>query len=78
MVQDYEIIQRCFRFRPDEIVKRIRISVVVALISESAFLKSQSNDVKGGDKMTFAKESSIYSDTNSSNPLDTGEMHADP
>jgi hypothetical protein len=39
LLEDYDSVQRNFRFRPDEIFTRIKISLLVALISESALLE---------------------------------------
>lgn len=44
MMEDFDIIQRNFRFKPDEIFPRIKISLLVSLICESAFLKAEAED----------------------------------
>lgn len=41
MMEDFECIQRNFRFKPDEIFPRIKISLLVALMCESAYLDLQ-------------------------------------
>lgn len=38
MMEDFDIIQRNFRFKPDEIFPRLKISLLVALMCESAYL----------------------------------------
>lgn len=38
MMEDFDIIQRNFRFKPDEIFPRIKISLLVSLICESVYL----------------------------------------
>lgn len=43
MMEDFDIIQRNFRFKPDEIFPRIKISLLVSLICESVYLESDTN-----------------------------------
>ena len=40
MMEDFDIIQRNFHFKPDEIFPRIKISLLVSLICESVYLES--------------------------------------
>jgi len=39
-MEDFDIIQRNFHFKPDEIFPRIKISLLVSLICESVYLES--------------------------------------
>ena len=40
MMEDFDIIQRNFRFKPDEIFPRIKISLLVSLMCESVYLEA--------------------------------------
>jgi hypothetical protein len=46
MMEDFDIIQRNFHFKPDEIFPRIKISLLVSLICESVYLESESSQTK--------------------------------
>ncbi|KAK4022730.1 hypothetical protein OUZ56_008180 [Daphnia magna] len=46
MMEDFDIIQRNFRFKPDEIFPRIKISLLVSLICESIYLETDSHQAK--------------------------------
>ena len=39
-MEDFDSIQRNFRFKPDEIFPRIKISLLVALICETAYFEA--------------------------------------
>lgn len=43
MMEDFDMIQRNFRFKPDEIFPRIKISLLVSLICDSVYLDGDSN-----------------------------------
>ncbi|XP_057365560.1 centrosomal protein of 41 kDa-like [Daphnia carinata] len=46
MMEDFDIIQRNFRFKPDEIFPRIKLSLLVSLICESIYLEAESHLAK--------------------------------
>lgn len=57
MMEDFDVIQRNFRFKSDEIFPRIKISLLVALICESAFLaNTEPEEPKEAEAPTNAKE----------------------
>jgi len=56
MMEDFDIIQRNFRFKPDEIFPRLKISLLVALMCESAYLAA--DPVKEPESKGAAEEAS--------------------
>lgn len=64
LLEDFEQIQKSFRFKPDEIFPRIKISLLVSLISESVFVKSEPTPEKS------AKTEEILLNKNPSCPFD--------
>ncbi|XP_046437545.1 centrosomal protein of 41 kDa B-like [Daphnia pulex] len=54
MMEDFDIIQRNFHFKPDEIFPRIKISLLVSLICESVYLESESHQAKNEEELEEA------------------------
>ncbi len=54
MMEDFDIIQRNFHFKPDEIFPRIKISLLVSLICESVYLESESHQEKNEEELEEA------------------------
>ena len=52
-MEDYDIIQRNFRFKPDEIFPRIKISLLVSLICESAYMVAGSSNPETGEEKEY-------------------------
>lgn len=50
MMEDFDIIQRNFKFKPDEIFPRIKISLLVALMCQSAYLETKDNVTEENDE----------------------------
>jgi len=55
LLEDFDQIQKSFRFKPDEIFPRIKISVLVSLISESVFPEKETTPTQSAE--TEEKES---------------------
>ena len=62
LLEDYDSVQRNFRFRPDEIFPRVKLSLLVSLICESAFLlecrQREAGVADGGDSSATPREPS--------------------
>jgi hypothetical protein len=54
MMEDFNIIQRNFHFKPDEIFPRIKISLLVSLICENVYLESESHQAKNEEELEEA------------------------
>lgn len=52
MMEDFDIIQRNFHFKPDEIFPRIKISLLVSLMCESVYLEADLHQKKNGEEET--------------------------
>lgn len=63
MMEDFDIIQRNFRFKPDEIFPRLKISLLVALMCESAYLAV--DPVKEPESKETAEEGSAQATVSS-------------
>ena len=62
LLEDYDSVQRNFRFRPDEIFPRVKLSLLVSLICECAFLldcrQREAGVADGGDSSATPREPS--------------------
>jgi len=45
LLEDHDAVQRNFRFRPDEIFSRVKVSLLVALIAEQALAEQEKSEI---------------------------------
>ncbi len=56
MMEDFDIIQRNFHFKPDEIFPRIKISLLVSLMCESVYLETDLRETKNVEEVPTTVE----------------------